>query len=195
MFAIIGLIPPWLAARRLGLQTVLAGSLSAGAVSITRKRLTFKSSISTSPRCTLRRSARKIDSRAMASAPMAKAPTASAPAASATMATAGCAPAAIPTRVAVNLASLLCRPSQTDPRLNTACRPKAARPARPLKKKPQTPHEPGLPRMVVRLHDGGTSGKQLAEPSNKKTRNSDMCSNKMKKPRAGKPGLLYAGTN
>jgi hypothetical protein len=47
-----------------------------------------------------------------------------------------------------------------------------------LKKKPQTPHEPGLPRMVVRLHDGGTSGKQLAEPSNEATRNSDMCSTK-----------------
>ena len=55
-------------------STTLAGSLSAGAVSITRKRLTVKSSISTSPRCTLRRLARKIDSRAMASAPMAKAP-------------------------------------------------------------------------------------------------------------------------
>ena len=34
-YAVIGLIPRWLAARRLGLQTVLAGSLSAGAVSIT----------------------------------------------------------------------------------------------------------------------------------------------------------------
>ena len=32
MFALIGLIPPWLAARRVGLQTVLAGSSSAGAV-------------------------------------------------------------------------------------------------------------------------------------------------------------------
>ena len=88
-YAVIGLIPRWLAARRLGLQTVLAGSFSAGVVSITRKRLTVKSSISTSPRCTLRRSARKIDSRAMASAPMAKAPRASAPTASAPMATAG----------------------------------------------------------------------------------------------------------
>jgi hypothetical protein len=88
-YAVIGLIPRWLAARRLGLQTVLAGSFSAGVVSITRKRLTVKSSISTSPRCTLRRSARKIDSRAMASAPMAKAPRASAPTAAVGMRTGG----------------------------------------------------------------------------------------------------------
>ena len=31
-------------------------------------------------------------------------------------------------------------------------------PASTHKKKPQTPYAPGLPRMVVRLHDGGTSG-------------------------------------
>ena len=57
MFAIIGLIPLWLAARRLtseGLSWLVVGRC----VSITRKRLTVKSSISASPRCTLRRSVR-----------------------------------------------------------------------------------------------------------------------------------------
>jgi hypothetical protein len=43
--------------------------------------------------------------------------------------------------------------------------------------------------MVVRLHDGGTSGKQLAEPSNETTRNSDMCSTMKLLASAGLPLL------
>ena len=62
-----------------------------------------------------------------------------------------------------------------------------------LKKKPQTPHEPGLPRMVVRLHDGGTSGKQLAEPSNETTRKFGHVFHKMKKPRGRETGASLRG--